>query len=83
MILPVDSLNKVLFEPQLKIKSFWKSITITTPKRKIIDPHHHWELNYKDYSEKRLLNVFEQRDFHLKNKMSYLRWRYFHFNKIS
>ena len=31
---------------ELKIKSFWKSITIPIPKTKIIDPHHEWELNF-------------------------------------
>ena len=83
IFISVPIFKKTPISLELKIKSFWRSITIATPKRKIIDPHHYWELDYKDYSEKRLLNVFEQRDFHLKNKMSYLRWRYFHFNKIS
>ncbi len=66
---------------ELKIKSFWKSITIPIPKTKIIDPHHEWELNYKDFTEKRLINEFELRNFHLEDKLSYLRWRYFHFKK--
>ena len=83
IFISVPIFKKTPISLELKIKSFWKSITIATPKTKIIDPHHHWELNYKDYTEKRLLNVFEQRDFHLKNKMSYLRWRYYHFNKNS
>ena len=83
IFISVPIFKKTPISLELKIKSIWISITIATPKTKIIDPHHHWELNYKDYSEKRLLNVFEQRDFHLKNILSYLRWRFFHFNKIS
>ena len=66
---------------ELKIKSYWKSMTIPLPKTKIIDPHHEWELNYKNFTEKRLISEFEKRNFKLEKRLSYLRWRYFHFSK--
>ena len=56
-------------------------ITLKTPKTKIIDPHHHWELDYKDFTEKKLIKVFKKQNFHFIKKKSYLRWCYFQFQK--
>ena len=51
------------------------------PALPIIDPHHHWELNYKGFTEKKLINVFKKHNFHFIEKKSYLRWCYFQFQK--
>ena len=66
---------------EIKFKKLWKSLTLSVPKTHIIDPHHKWELGYEMFNEKRLINVFNEQKFKLKNKHSYFRWRYFHFKK--
>ena len=81
IFISVPIYKKTPINIELKFKSYWKSITVKTPKTRIIDPHHHWELNYKDITEERLISVFEHHNFKLKNKSSFFRWRYFHFNK--
>jgi len=81
IFISVPIYKKTPINIELKFKSYWKSITVKTPKTSIIDPHHHWELNYKDITEERLISVFEHHNFKLKNKSSFFRWRYFHFNK--
>ena len=81
IFISVPIYKKTPINIELKFKSYWKSITVKTPKTSIIDPHHQWELNYKDITEERLISVFEHHNFKLKNKSSFFRWRYFHFNK--
>ena len=81
IFISVPIYKKTPINIELKFKSYWKSITVKTPKTSIIDPHHYWELNYKDITEERLISVFEHHNFKLKNKNSFFRWRYFHFNK--
>ena len=81
IFISVPIYKKTPINIELKFKSYWKSITVKTPKTSIIDPHHQWELNYKDMTEERLISVFEHHNFKLKNKSSFFRWRYFHFNK--
>ena len=81
IFISVPIYKKTPINIELKFKSYWKSITVKTPKTSIIAPHHHWELNYKDITEERLISVFEHHNFKLKNKSSFFRWRYFHFNK--
>ena len=81
IFISVPIYKKTPINIELKFKSYWKSITVKTPKTSIIDPHHQWELNYKDITEEKLISVFEHHNFKLKNKSSFFRWRYFHFNK--
>ena len=81
IFISVPIYKKTPINIELKFKSYWKSITVKTPKTSIIDPHHQWELNYKDITEEKLISVFENHNFKLKNKSSFFRWRYFHFNK--
>ena len=81
IFISVPIYKKTPINIELKFKSCWKSITVKTPKTSIIDPHHQWELNYKDITEEKLISVFEHHNFKLKNKSSFFRWRYFHFNK--
>ena len=81
IFISVTIYKKTPINIELKFKSYWKSITVKTPKTSIIDPHHQWELNYKDITEEKLISVFEHHNFKLKNKSSFFRWRYFHFNK--
>lgn len=83
IFISVPVFKKTPIALELKVKSFWKSITVPIPKTKIIDPHHAWELNYKEFTEKHLISKFEKRNFILQKKLSYLRWRYFHFSKIN
>ena len=83
IFISVPIYKKTPINIELKFKSHWKSITVKTPKTKIIDPHHHWELYYKDITEEKLISVFEHHNFKLKNKSSFFRWRYFHFNKTN
>tara|TARA_S200000501_G_scaffold354337_1_gene374918 strand:+ start:74 stop:682 length:609 start_codon:yes stop_codon:yes gene_type:complete len=81
IFMSVPIYKKTPISLELKIKSYWKSVTLKTPKTKIIDPHHHWELNYKDFTEKKLINVFKNQNFHFIKKKTYLRWCYFQFQK--
>ena len=81
IFISVPIYKKTPINIELKFKSYWKSLTVKTPKTSIIDPHHQWELNYKDITEEKLISVFEHHNFKLKNKSSFFRWRYFHFNK--
>ena len=81
IFISVPIYKKTPINIELKFKSYWKSITVKTPKTSIIDPHHQCELNYKDITEEKLISVFEHHNFKLKNKSSFFRWRYFHFNK--
>lgn len=77
---PVFKKTPLAFE--LKVKSYWKSFSVPIPKIKISDPHHKWELGYKNFTEKRFIKEFKNHEFTLDNKLCYLRWRYFNFKNI-
>ena len=82
IFISVPVFKKTPLALELKVKSFWKSFSIPFPKIIISDPHHKWELGYKNYTEKRFINEFKNREFVLDNKLCYLRWRYFNFKNI-
>lgn len=68
------SLNLKLF----KIKDF----QIATKRNKIITKHHHWEIDYKSYTQKRVIEVFLANGFQLAAYHKFHSLCYFVFQKV-
>ncbi len=81
-ILSLPIFKKTQIELMFRLGKFRKHLTIPTPKNRIIEPHHHWELGYKEFTEDKLIRDFQKYDFHLNQRKKYLRWRYFFFEKV-
>lgn len=82
MFISLPIFKKLIFEAYLYFILFPpKDITIFKKKKKINSSHHHWELEYNDYTLKKLKNDLNFRNFFLIDSQKYYNQHYLYFRK--
>jgi hypothetical protein len=75
--------KKILFEFKLRIGRYLnKEIVFDKRRNKITAEHHHWELDYKEYTKHKLVAELSQRNYDLENSFTFSNQAYFYFQKI-
>jgi len=74
--------EKLRLRLSLDLKFFKiEDFQIATKRNKILTKHHHWELDYKNYTQQRVIDVFSKNGFHLTMRHKFHSLRYFVFQK--
>jgi len=75
--------RKILFSIHLQVGRFLNKIFhISIRKRKILTQNHHWELDFKHYTKKRIITDFNNADYLCDSFFKYRNNAYFYFKKI-
>ncbi|MFO7863911.1 MAG: hypothetical protein R6U85_07940 [Salinivirgaceae bacterium] len=79
--LPRNEKLRLRFSLDVKVFKI-NDFQITSKRNKLITKHHYWELDYKSFTKKRVLEVFSANGFRLKNYNKFHSLCYFVFEKI-
>ncbi len=74
---PVNKKHEIDF--YFHFRNFRKWITIPTPKSKVEEGHHYWELGFKNYTMTAIEDVFNNNGFVCKERRRFHRWQYWYF----
>ncbi len=74
--------KKVVFEFKIRLGRYLnREWIVTLPKKRITTPNHHWELEYADYTGKRLIADMHNHGFIPEKNFSYRLQSFFHFKR--